>query len=263
MPKRRTVENKIKVLYTNADQFPNKIHELLINIGIFRPDVIMITEVLPKNSETKTTKASLNINGYELYTNIEQEEIIRGIALYVSNNLIVEETKFNTNSNENVWCTLILKENDKLLLGCIYRSPTYNNVNTQTLCNLFQEVNDKNPSHILIVGDFNYPEIDWSDYHSNATQHRLQIFLDKIQDLFLYQHVAEFTRYREGQNPSILDLILTNEETIVNNLQYVPPLGKSDHVCLVFNTNLYAQTEENSTPRYAYHRGNYQKMTEN
>ncbi len=52
------IDNKIKVLYTNADQLPNKMHELLINIGIFRPDVIMLTEVLPKNSETKTTKAS-------------------------------------------------------------------------------------------------------------------------------------------------------------------------------------------------------------
>ncbi len=58
MPKRRTVENKIKVLYTNVYQFSNKIHELLINIGIFKPDVIMITEVLPNNSETKTTKVS-------------------------------------------------------------------------------------------------------------------------------------------------------------------------------------------------------------
>ncbi len=169
MSKRRTVENKIKVLYTNADQFPDKIHEFLINIGIFKPDVIMITEVLPTNSETKATKASVNINGYELYTNIEQEENIRGIVLYVSNNLIVEETKFNTNSNGNVWCTLKLKQNDKLLLGCFYRSPTYNNENTQKWCNLLQEVNDKNPSHILIAGDFNYPEIDWSDYHSNTT----------------------------------------------------------------------------------------------
>ncbi len=85
--------------------------------------------------------------------------------MYVSNNLIVEERKFNTNSNENVWCTLKLKENDKLLLGCIYRSLTYNE-NTQ---NLLQEVNDKNPCHILNGGDFNYTEIDWSDYHSNTT----------------------------------------------------------------------------------------------
>ncbi len=119
MPKIRTGENKIKVLYTNAAQFPNNMHELLTNIGIFKPDVIMITEVLPKNSETKTTKTFINIKGYELYTNIEQEGNNWGIALYVSNNLTVKEAKFNTNSNENVWCTLKLKENDKLLLGCI------------------------------------------------------------------------------------------------------------------------------------------------
>ncbi len=27
---------------------------------------------------------------------------------------------------------------------------------------------------------------------------------------------------------------------MVNDIQYVSPLGKSDHVCLVFNTNMYA-----------------------
>ena len=262
--RRQKVGNKIKVLYTNSDQLPNKVHELLINIGIFKPDVIMITEVLPKNSNTKTTKASMEINGFELYTNIEVEENIRGISLYVSSNLTVEETKFNTISKENIWCTLKLKDKDKLLLGCIYRSPSNNNENTHSLCNLLQEINDTNPSHILITGDFNYPEIDWSDYHSNTSNdHRSQIFLNKIQDMFLYQHVTEFTRYREGQNPNLLDLILTNEEGMVNDIQYVPPLGKSDHVCLVFNTNLYAETKVNNKPKYAYHRGNYQKINTN
>ncbi len=117
----------------------------------------MIIKVLPKNSEIITTKASININSYELYTNIEQNVIIQGIALYVSNILIVEETKFNTNSNEIVLCTLKLKANDKLLLGCIYRSHT----DTQIVCNLLQEVSDKRPSHLLITGYFNYPDIDW------------------------------------------------------------------------------------------------------
>ncbi len=34
----KKIDNKIKVLYTNADQLPNKLPELLINIGIFRPN---------------------------------------------------------------------------------------------------------------------------------------------------------------------------------------------------------------------------------
>ncbi len=81
----------------------------------------MVAEVLSKNSETKTTKASIQIKDYQLFTNIEEDENIRGLALYVSNKLTVEETKFN------IWCTLKLKDNDKLLLGCIYRSPSTNN----------------------------------------------------------------------------------------------------------------------------------------
>ena len=38
---------------------------------------------------------------------------------------------------------------------------------------------------------------------------------------------------------------------MVNDITYVPPLEKSDHVCLVFNTNLYAHTEEDRKLRYA------------
>ncbi len=58
---------------------------------------------------------------------------------------------------------------------------------------------------------------------------RSQIFLDKIQNIrFLYQNVKQ----------NLQDLILTNDESMVNNLQYVPPLRKGDHVCLDFNTNL-------------------------
>ncbi len=58
--------------------------------------------ILPKISGTKTTDASIKINKYELYSNIEEEDNIRGIALYIHSNLKVKEIKFNT----NIWCTL-------------------------------------------------------------------------------------------------------------------------------------------------------------
>ncbi len=81
--------------------------------------------------------------------------------------------------------------------------------------------------------------------------------------MFLFQHITECTRYREVLNPSILDLILTNMEGMVNDIQYSPPLGKNDHVCLVFNTNMYAHTDKKCKLSYAYQRGNYQNITEN
>jgi exonuclease III len=254
----------LRILYTNADQFPNKMHEILIAIGIHKPDIIMITEVLPKNSATITTKESIDINGFELFTNIETEKDIRGIAVYIRNHITASQIMLKTIAKENIWCELKLKDNDTLLLGCIYRSPTKNNENTDNLCKLLIEAQEKKPSHVLIVGDFNYPEIDWENVHTNEPEnHRSHTFIKTFQDLFLYQHTTEHTRYREGHNPSLLDLIITNEEGMVNKIQYLSPLGKSDHICISFDTNMYAHVEENDKPRYAYHRGNYTKMTEN
>ena len=45
--KTRTLD-KFSVLYTNADQLPNKYDDLLTLIAGNEPDIIIITEVLPK-----------------------------------------------------------------------------------------------------------------------------------------------------------------------------------------------------------------------
>ena len=47
------------------------------------------------------------------------------------------------------------------------------------------------------------------------------------------------TRYREGQEPSTLDLIFANEDYMVDNLRSCAPLGKSDHVGLVWTFQIY------------------------
>ena len=53
------------------------------------------------------------------------------------------------------------------------------------------------------------------------------------------QHVREPTRYRAGQRPSLLDLVLTNESHLVDRIQISEPLGKSDHAVLEFDFLCY------------------------
>ena len=256
--------SKLKVLYSNVDSLPNKMHELLIMIGIHRPDIIMITEVLPKNYETKPTEQSLSINGFELFSDIELDGV-RGTAVYIDSKLDATEIKFTTITNGNIWCKIKLKNKEELLMGCIYRSPSsINNENTILLSNLLHEVCNTNPARLLMIGDFNYPEIDWDNHHTNQPEnHRASLFIKTTQDLFLHQHTTENTRYREGQIPSLLDLVLTNEDDIIDNIQYLPPLGRSDHICMIIETNMIIKNETNNIPRYAYHKGNYAKMLQN
>ena len=40
--------------------------------------------------------------------------------------------------------------------------------------------------------------------------------------------MAEPTRYRQGEEPSVLDLVFSNEEGMVHNWVYQPGLGDSD-----------------------------------
>ena len=57
---------------------------------------------------------------------------------------------------------LSLASGDKLVIGCIYRSPHCTAKNISKLFNMLINVCARNLSHILIIGDFNFKEIDWT-----------------------------------------------------------------------------------------------------
>ena len=62
---------------------------------------------------------------------------------------------------EYIWLSTRLKYNDELIIGCIYRSPNTEKPNSINLREIMEEAAQVNKSHILILGDFNYPTIDW------------------------------------------------------------------------------------------------------
>ncbi|MES9884664.1 MAG: reverse transcriptase family protein, partial [Sedimenticola sp.] len=88
-------------------------------------------------------------------------------------------------------------------------------------------------------------------------------FLEKVRDNYMFQHVKSATRYRAGEIDSILDLIFTNEENMVDNIEYLPPLGKSDHLTLVFRLKLYIDKPKCTEKRYNFFKGKYEKVNEN
>jgi hypothetical protein len=67
-----------------------------------------------------------------------------------------------------------------------------------------------------------------------------------VQEHLWTQHVDSFTRVRPGQNPSLLDLILTNEVHHIDTIHYLPPLGLSDHLLLQFDLLCYWANAESS-----------------
>jgi len=110
------------------------------------------------------------------------------------------------------------------------------------------------------MGDFNLPEIDWETESTNGPQDSTQQrFLKFVKDSFLYQHVGKPTHHRPNCNPTLIDLVFANEECMVENVEYLAPLGKSHHCVLRFNYNLYSENLE-SCYKSLVDKGNYEEM---
>ena len=56
------------------------------------------------------------------------------------------------------------------------------------------------------------------------------------------QNITQTTRNKHAQTPSLIDLILTNDNHMVNDIKHIAPLGKSDHDVILFNLNLHIDT---------------------
>ena len=161
----------------------------------------------------------------------------------MSSSLVSSQTSIhNCIFEEQLWIKSDLSRRGTLLVGCIYHCPSANLVSSTSLvCELFQKVCALRPSHLLIVGDFNYNHIDWDIFTANDVGSNTQClddFLLTVSECALYQHIIEPTHFRPNQTPSTLDLVFTNEEGMVTNLVYLPPLGSNDHACLRFDFNV-------------------------
>ena len=122
----------------------------------------------------------------------------------------------NSSFTEYTWCKIKLRYNAISLVGVIYRSSTVTEENNLELLKLLNRTKSQRYTHLLIMGDFNYPNVDF-------------MFLKKVEDLYLNQHATQLsTKYRVGCQSSLLDLVFTNEENMIDSMKIEAPLGKSD-----------------------------------
>lgn len=121
---------------------------------------------------------------------------------------------------------------------------------------------DKAYSHLLIMGDFNLPKIDWDSWSTRSDKDSGK-FIECLRDNYLYQHVNEFTRCRKGNEPSILDILITNEEEMIREIKYNDPIGSSDHLVMNFKYQCEKVPNANKEMRLNYRKGDYEKMREN
>ena len=96
-----------------------------------KADIVMITEVSPKYTTEIITKQQFTLEGYDMYTNIGEDGMGRGVAIYIANHLATRANaiEVDVNFKESIWVQLNVCDSTNIMLGCIYRSPSSTPVN--------------------------------------------------------------------------------------------------------------------------------------
>ena len=88
------------------------------------------------------------------------------VLLYVheslSSTIAQNFTKLKT---ESVWCNIHVDKVKSLLVGCCYRSQQ---VADNEIDDLYSAIRLASAQQVLIMGDFNFPHINWSNLESNV-----------------------------------------------------------------------------------------------
>ena len=221
-------------MFTNADQLTSdKKAELTTIIDREKPMVVAVCEVKPKNSGDGRQLLDYSIPGYSLHPVNLEDDTGRGIAVFTHESIDKSAIQIKPELEFEEACLLEirLRGGDLMCFGCLYRSPTPSKTssdNNDSLNNLLRCIREKNYSHICLVGDFNFRDINWETHSTTHGESSKEAkFIEAVRDCFLHQHITQPTRRRGNDQPSVLDLILTDEAMQVSNIGHHAPLGKS------------------------------------
>lgn len=132
---------------------------------------------------------------------------------------------------ESVWCYVLIN-NKKHVFGVCYRPPNADASFVDDLHDTINDIKARYPtSPITLLGDFNYPSIDWTFEPPRCTSYssQCQAFLEVCALFNLTQMVANPTRVTTT-SANILDLVLTTNPELINSISVLP--GLSDHCVL-------------------------------
>ena len=252
-------------MFLNADSLTNKLAELKVITDDYQPHIIGINEVLPKNFSRKIYPEEFSLDGYEMLAHQSvTDNTGRGTIMYVHKSITYKQIEVkigNKEFHEAILIEVNLANADKLLCACLYRRGESNGENNELLLETIQHIYNMNYTHVLIMGDLNFRDIDWESsttVRNNTADISFQ-FIECLRDCYLFQHVQEPTRQRGTDNPSTLDVLLTNEENMIADLEVAAPLGKSDHSVLKFKFQCYMEKEP-PILKTMYHKGDYMAL---
>jgi hypothetical protein len=214
----------------NACSIVNKIDYLALFVYNYNPAVVGICETWLSGEPDPFFCPQ----GYYVLREDRKSGPRGGVAFIVRNDIQAAKIilPLSYSALELLCADIIFNDNSYRCIIC-YRPPYYEpadlNYLTNSLQCILQQCTEYN---VLLMGDFNLPQVDWIHYHAPNTNF-YNSFLKFVNDNALHQYVLEPTR--QG---NILDLVFANDNTLVSDLQVLDPFGSADHNVINFSINV-------------------------
>ena len=207
-------KRKLLILSINARSICNKFDSFVSLVAYYNPAIVAVTETW-----LRPDIPGIFVKGYSCFRSDRPFGLGGGTLLLIQSSFSPAEI-FVQSPSENIfrdstWCTLSIAKNLSLLVGCVYRSPSSDSDNNQSLNKLISTACDMPQCHKIILGDFNFPDIEWDDLSGKTSSESFRIM---INDCFLTQIVRQPTR-----GSSILDLVLSNDPSIFDSVEVIEP----------------------------------------
>lgn len=208
----------LKGLMFNSRSIRNKMDEVRSLAITEHFDIIAVTETFIDTTNIDLI-SEYQIDNFKLFTHDRVGRRGGGVALYVRKDLQPVLKDINHERVEQL-CVQITAYKTKISISVVYRPPAQPQDVDMEMYNILKQVTKE--KECIIMGDFNLAHINWETLTGDeAESHRM---IDFIEENFLHQLVKEPTR---GRN--ILDLVLTTQEFLINNVCVGEQLERCDH----------------------------------
>ena len=240
----------------NAQSLGKKFHCLLsdpyLNMPAGCKKIVAITESWLNSDSYIPPEIS---NHYNLFRKDRNDNIHKtggGVVLMVHKNIpsFAIDCSFSTKLFDFVIVKVQFRHQN-LFICLVYRPPGQCSVVADELRQLIECVSSL--GSCILLGDFNYRDVCWNDYINVGPHTATDTFLNAVISNDLTNHVLGCT-HKSG---SILDLVLTNEVNLVQNVHIGEPFSTSDHFKISFQIAGEPPLERTTRPRRNFYKANY------
>jgi hypothetical protein len=234
----------MKIYYCNARSLRNNLTELQDLLYSDKFKILCFTESFLC---IKFSDSLLDPKG--LYAIYRRDRLSRwpagGVCIFISKLLPSTAVEIDTQTfpeTEIVSAITIFKAGVILKIVCVYIPPNLSqDLFNKSMC-CIERLCSPNES-IMLVGDFNLPDIDWKTMISPNTA-KCKGLLNVCVSHGLTQYVEEPTRLK-----NILDLVFSNDNMLISDIKVEMPFGLSDHNSIIISVAMPSTVEaENLVP---------------